>query len=115
MAWQVDVGSEQVNLSPEAMYSGEENPGPEERMIRKAVGLPVTKQLVYYKDTLNTNSVENVISYKLIDMFQITERWFVVEVTLENGETRRIHSAFLAEMQKPSFIADMKAQQNKAN
>ena len=47
MAWQVDVGSEQVNLSPEAMYSGEENPGPEERMIRKAVGLPVTKQLVY--------------------------------------------------------------------
>ena len=48
-------------------------------------------------------------------MFQITERWFLVEVTLENGETRRIHSAFLAEMQKPSFIADMKAQQNKAN
>ena len=71
--------------------------------------------VVYYKDTLNTNSVENVISYKLIDMFQITERWFVVEVTLENGETRRIHSAFLAEMQKPSFIPDMKAQQNKAN
>lgn len=115
MAWQVNVENEQVLLSSETMYSGGENPSPEERMIRKAVGLPVTKQLVYYKDTLNPNSVENVISYRLIDMFQITERWFVVEVTLEHSETRRIHSAFLIEMQKPSFIADMKAQQNKAN
>lgn len=107
----VKVANEQVSLNSDTIYDGSEKPVAEERMVRKAVGLPVTKQLVYYKDTQNPNSVLKVLSYKLITMYQITERWFVVEVNLENGETKRIHSTFLAEMQKPSFIADMKAQQ----
>lgn len=114
MTWLVTVGDEQVALSSDALYDGGEKPSSEEKLIRKAVGLPVTKQLVYYKDTLNQNSVINIESYKLIKMFQITERWFVIEVNIENGETKRIHSAFLAEMQKPSFVSDMKAQQEKS-
>ena len=113
MTWLVTVDNEQIMLSSDALYDGGEKPSSEERLIRKAVGLPVTKQLVYYKDTLNPNSVVNVQSYKLIEMYQITERWFVVEVNIENEDTKRIHSTFLAEMQKPSFVADMKAQQEK--
>lgn len=111
MVWTITVGNEQVVLSSDDIYDGEEKPTPEERLIRKAVGLPVTKQLVYYEDTLDPNSVVKVLTYKLIEMYQITERWFVVEVSLENGTIKRIHSVFLAEMQKPSFITDMKAQQ----
>lgn len=110
MTQEVQLGKDSVVLDTEMTYSGAENPSDEEKLVRKAVGLPVKKQLVYYKDKQRSDSVVSVSSYQLIEMFNITERWYVVEVTLEDGTKARIHSSYLAEMQKPSFIADMAAQ-----
>ena len=111
MTWQIQVGVEIVDLDSDAVYSGAANPSQAEKMIRKAIGLPVTKQLIYYKDKLDPASIVYIISYRVLDVYQITERWYIVEAYTEDGETIRVHSTFLAEMQKPSFVADMKAQQ----
>lgn len=110
MTQEVQLGKDSVVLDTEMTYSGAENPSDEEKLVRKAVGLPVKKQLVYYKDKRSSDSVVSVSSYQLVEMFNITERWYVVEVTLADGAKTRIHSSYLAEMQKPSFIADMAAQ-----
>ena len=110
MTQEVQLGKESVILDTEMTYSGAENPGDEEKLVRKAVGLPVKKQLVYYKDKRSSDSVVSVTSYQFIKMIDITEKWYVIEVMLVDGTKARIHSNYLAEMQKPSFIADIAAQ-----
>ena len=101
-----------VKLYAGCMYAG----GPlskseiEERLVRKALGLPVTKQLVYYPDKKDKASAVKVTVYQLIEMYAITDRWYTVELILDNGNRVRIHSDYLVEMQKPSFVADMAKQ-----
>ncbi len=107
MTWQIQVGKEIVVLDSERIYTGNANPTQEEKLVRKAVGLPITKQLIYYKNKIDPSSVVCVHAYSIIAAYQITERWFVIEIYTEEGKTIRIHSVFLAEMQKPSFVADM--------
>ena len=107
----VKVGSEVIVLDSEIKYTGKDNPSEEEKMVRKAVGLPVKKQLIYYTNKHDANSAVNVMQYQLIEMYDITERWYTVEITLDNGTSVKIHSGYLAEMQKPSFIADIAAQE----
>lgn len=107
---EVKLGSETVILDSEKEYTGMEKPSDEEKQIRRAVSLPVTKQLIYYKDKRDAESAVNVQTYRLAEMYNLTERWYIIEVTLEDGTKEKIHSDYLAEMQKPSFIADMAAQ-----
>ncbi|MCC8150197.1 MAG: hypothetical protein LIO96_01710, partial [Lachnospiraceae bacterium] len=61
-------------------------------------------------DKGDSKSVVNIKQYQLVEMYNITERWYTVEITTEANQTVRIHSGYLIEMQKPNFIADMKAQ-----
>lgn len=109
MIQEVAVGAEIVVLDSEKQYLGCENPEDTEKLVRKAVGLPVKKQLVYYKNKHDSKSIVNVSAYQLIEMYDISERWYTIEITIESGEKIRIHSGYLIEMQKPSFIADMAA------
>ena len=97
-------------MDTEVVYSGSDSVSDDEKLVRKAIGLPVTKQLVYYKDKTDEKSVVNINKYQLIEMYDITEKWYTVEITLIDGTVVRIHSGYLIEMQKPSFIADMAAQ-----
>lgn len=110
MTQSVLVGKDTIILNSDTVYTGMENPQNDEKLVRKAVGLPVKKQLIYYKNTHDSESSVNVISYKLAEMYNITDRWYTMEITLDDGSKVRIHSSYLAEMQKPSFIADMAAQ-----
>lgn len=110
MIQEVRVGSDNIILDSEKIYSGCENPNDDEKLIRKAVGLPVKKQLIYYTDKRDSKSVVNIRKYQLVEMYNITERWYTVEITTEADQTVKIHSGYLIEMQKSSFIADMKAQ-----
>ena len=111
----VKVDGEIITLDSEVLYSGMENPQGEERLVRKAIGLPVTKQLIFYKDNLYAESVTDILTYRIVKMFDISDRWFTIEVNTADGNTARIHSSFLIEMQKPSFVADMKEQAEKTS
>ena len=99
-----------VILDTDVVYSGKEKVEGEEKLVRKALGLPVTKQLVYYGNPTNADSVVKVREYRLSEMYDVTENWYTVDVLLEDGSRELIHSLYLAEMQKPSFIEDMAAQ-----
>ena len=110
MTQEVQLEKEIVILDSDIIYSGKEEPAEEEKLVRKAVGLPVKKQLIYYTDTHDANSVVNVEKYQLIEMYNINDRWYTIEVIFADDTKARIHSRFLAEMQKPSFISDMEAQ-----
>lgn len=111
MTQTVKIGSEEIILDSEKIYTGKDNPPEEEKLVRKAVGLPVKKQLIYYINKHQADSAVKATQYQLIEMYDITERWYTVQIMTENNETVKIHSGYLAEMQKPSFIADMAAQE----
>lgn len=111
----VKVDGEIITLDSEVLYSGMEYPQGEERLVRKAIGLPVTKQLIFYKNKLYTESVTDILTYRIVRMFDISDRWYTIEVNTADGNTARIHSSFLIEMQKPSFVADMKEQAEKTS
>lgn len=110
MTQDIQIGGDIVTLDSEKLYSGMDNPQGEEKLVRKALGLPIKKQLIFYKNKLDAESVTNIITYQLVKMFNITERWYTIEISTADGNTARIHSSFLIEMQKPSFVADMMAQ-----
>ncbi len=110
MIQEVQLDKEIIILDSEKIYSGEDNLSDDEKLVRKAIGLPVKKQLVYYKDKCDVCSVAPIKEYQLVEMFNLTNRWYTVEITLEDDTRVRIHSSFLVEMQKPSFVADMTTQ-----
>lgn len=97
-------------MDTDKIYSGCENPSDDEKAARKMLGLPIKKQLVYYPDKRNAESIVNVTSFQIVEAYDITGAWYTIETTTEDGTKARIHSSYLAEMQKPSFIADMAAQ-----
>ena len=104
------VKDEAVIPDTEKAYSGMEDPEKEERTVRKALGLPAKKQLVFYKEKRNAESAVNVREYRILKTHSAAELWYTVEVTLEDGSRIRIHSDHFAEMQKPGFAEDMAAQ-----
>lgn len=110
MTLEVKLPKETVMLDSEKTYLGGKDIDDGEKSIRRAVGLPVTKELVFYTDKRNADSAVPIETYRLIEMYTITDPWFTVEVKLKNGSTEKIHSLHLIEMQKPSFVADMLAQ-----
>lgn len=108
---EIQIDKDKVILDSEIIYSGKENPSAEEKLVRKAIGLPITKQLIYYVDKRDSKSAVNVMQYQLVEMYNITERWYTIEITAETGIVIRIHSLHLIEMQKPSFVTDMAKQE----
>ncbi len=107
MTREVRIGEETVILDSEKLYSGIENPGREEGNARKALGLPAKRQLVFYKDRKDPGSAARIVKYRLVRMHGEEEPWYTVEITLEDGSLARIHSGFLAEMQKSGFMEEM--------
>ena len=93
-------------------YTGKEKPDDEEKQVRREIGLPVTKQLVYYHNAREASSKVDVLQYRVDREFNITDKWFVIELETADHQVMRIHSEYLKEMQKPSFIADMLSQQS---
>lgn len=73
--------------------------------LRRLLGLPLTKPLVYYPDTKENNSVS-------VDSFCITEiydDWYVITLHFtDKRDPVNIHHRFFSEMQSPSFVEDMK-------
>ena len=98
------ISGNTVTIDTDTSYSGAAELRDAEKLVRKVVGLPVTKQLVYYTDS---NKAVPISNYSIKEFF---DGWFVIEITLTNGDTHNIHSTYLAEMQKPSFVADMARQ-----
>lgn len=79
----------------------------EERLRRKALGLPVTKRLRYMERQVNRQFVEKwVTEYEILENLQPSGTCLLL-VTLEDGKQVRIYSGYFAEMQKPSFETDM--------
>ncbi len=77
--------------------------------IRRYLGLPITKQLHYYKDKRNENSKTPVTEFQLIEKYDgFLGDWYTVEITLTEGETRRLHSDYFKEMQAANFVKKMK-------
>jgi hypothetical protein len=74
--------------------------------IRRMYGLPITKDIVYYPDK------HKPITMKVTD---IEIPWSVLEITLEDGTKKRIHSDYLADMQKPDFIKEETAEMENKN
>lgn len=110
MIQEVKTGKDTILIDFEKKYSGKAKPNGEDKTIRKAIGLPLTKKLIYYPNKRDSNSAVDILQYQIVNMFDITDRWFTIEILTESGEKVRIHSSYLVEMQKPSFIEDMAAQ-----
>ena len=110
MTLEIKLPKETVVLDSEKNYSGGQDINDGEKSIRRALGLPIKKALVFYTDKRNADSVVPVETYRLVEMYTITDPWFTVEVKLKDGSLERIHSLHFIEMQKPSFVADMLAQ-----
>ena len=106
----VQLDKLEIILDSEKVYSGKDNPSDEDKLVRKAVGLPVKKQLVYFPDKSDPESAVKVVKYQLVEMYEISDRWYTIEITTEDNKSIRIHSDFLAEMQKPSFFSDLSNQ-----
>lgn len=88
----------------------------DEKAARRFYGLPVTKQLVYFPHPYTTDTKPVIVNnYHEIQSYSgnygpkgKAVNWYIFEVNLDNGDTIRINDAFLNEMQKPTFLADMK-------
>ena len=102
-------------LDSERTYFFTESPDDDEKLLRSALGLPITKEIVYYKDKTKIDSAVGVVSVRPAEMYDITDRWYTLEITLNDGAILFIHSAYLVEMQKSDFVdsangeADQKA------
>jgi hypothetical protein len=73
--------------------------------LRKELGLPVTKQLVYWrKENLDWLSYP-VSNYVVCDTYMPSNTHSLL-ITLESGEEIRILADFFADMQKTTFISD---------
>ena len=83
----------------------------EDKNLRKLLGLPLTKALIHYPNAYpcmrNQYTKENIKRYRICDVYEVSDFWATVEIETESGKILRIHSDFLAHMQKPMFVKDM--------
>lgn len=106
----IECSEDKNYMEMEQVYSGKPSENEAEKNVRRELGLPVTKQLIYYLDKSDPNSFIDVENFKIIESFEITAKWYMLDVTIKTGDVIRIHSSHFAEMQKPNFVADMAAQ-----
>ena len=77
----------------------------EELDVRRFMGLPTTKDLIYYPSSREDKSIP-VDRFVVDQVFTITDPWF--SLVLYMGEkTVKIHHKYFVEMQSPTFISDM--------
>lgn len=67
MTQEIKLKDEVVVLSTQKEYSGESKPSDDEKLVRKAIGLPVTKQLVFYTNKRKADSFVRVTHYRLMN------------------------------------------------
>ncbi len=79
---------------------------PREKDIRQVLGLPVLKQFVYYPSRHGSKP----ISIKNFFVSESYESFYTVTITLDNGRTLNIHHKYLKQMQSPTFLKDMEAE-----
>ncbi len=89
-------------------HNGTKDLTDEEKAFRRNLPFPITKQYVYYKDKMDKNSIINVLKYRFIEAYETSHEWFTMELLLQDNSKVIIHSGYFVEMQKPSFIEDMK-------
>jgi len=64
--------------------------------VRRELGLPIKKDLIYYTSALSADTACNVREFRVSEIYNDSnDMWCVLEVTLATGETRKIHSSFL--------------------
>ena len=107
MIQEVKTDKGTVILDTDSIYIGSDMISDEEKGVRKALGLPITKQLIYYTNKADAWSAVMVEHYQIIEIYNITDRWYTLEVTTKDGISIKMHSDYFAEMQKPNFIAEM--------
>lgn len=107
MTQTVQIDEDVVELDSEVTYFLTENPEREEKLFRKALSLPVKKPIVYYKDKHDVKSAVKVLSVRLLEMYDVTKRWYTCEIHLCDSTTVVIHSWYLADMQSPDFVFEV--------
>lgn len=78
----------------------------EERLLRKELGLPVTKPLRYMQRRIGGFEEKAVVAYEIVERTPISQTPALL-VTMEDGEQIRVLAPYFAEMQRPSFERDM--------
>ena len=76
--------------------------------LRKEIGLPITKGLIYwYKDVTNNSwKQSNICDYQIVDVYMPSGSKSLM-ITLEDGRKIRILADYLVEMQKATFLNDV--------
>lgn len=88
--------------------------GNDTKELRKELGLPVTKDLVYwYKDRQSWKQC-NVIDYEIVATYQPSGSRSLL-ITLESGQQVRILADYLVDMQSSSFINDVGGETERLN
>ena len=75
--------------------------------VKRLLGLPITKDLVYFQKTNGSWMQYPVISWEIVKEYS---EWCTLKIHVEELGDINIHNAFLSEMQKPSFERDMEEQ-----
>lgn len=73
--------------------------------VRRFMGLPTTKDLVYYPSSREDKKIM-VDKFVVDQVFTITEPWFGL-VLYMGDNTVKIHHRYFVEMQSPTFVSDM--------
>ena len=111
----VKIKDTPVVLDTDATYIASGTLTDQDKLIRKVLKLPIKKDLVYYRNIHAADSTAPVTSYRILSMYDVADPWYTLELTLADNTTVNIHSTFFADMQKPSFIADIIASEKAAN
>ena len=93
----IEVGTEDAG-SAEALTE-------EELDVRRFMGLPTTKDLVYYPSSREDKKIP-VDKFVVDQVFTITDPWFNLVLYMAEN-TVKIHHKYFVEMQSPTFISDM--------
>lgn len=75
--------------------------------VKRLLGLPVTKQLVYFRKINGSWEQYPVESWEIVQEYSDS---CTLEIYVEEFGKINIHHAFLSEMQRPSFERDMEEQ-----
>lgn len=78
--------------------------------MRRALGLPIFKPLRYMKRVGEVWQEIPITSYEAVDIYMPSETYSIL-LTLENNDTVQILQSYFSEMQKPSFVDDVKKQE----
>lgn len=112
MLWNVEFKEKDktvnVSVDSDKWYIGTAPDDKQDRDLRKLLGLPVTKALVYYKNPRDESSKMNVLEFRVVKIYEISDFWAIIEIVTDTGRNVKIYSAFLAHMQKPAFVKEFK-------